>query len=154
MMVGVTGSVREGRQRVALSAFDDKSRPPADAELAATLGKASTHWDELRRLVASRFPPLSEDWGFSSQSTGWGLRLKQEKRTVLYMTPCRGHFLASFALGEKAVKAAHESTLPAPILEAIDGARKYAEGRGVRLVVKTARDVKNVERLAVIKMAH
>jgi hypothetical protein len=151
-------SFREGRQfgqgdDMALSAFDDKSRPPREAELAATLGKVHAHWNELRRLIAVRFAPLTEDWGFSSASTGWGLRLKQEKRTVLYMTPCAGHFLASFALGEKAVKAAHEGSLPASVLEVIDSARKYAEGRGVRLVVKSARDVRNVEKLAAIKMA-
>ncbi len=34
----------------------------------------------------------------------------------------------------------------------IDSARKYAEGRGVRLEVRTARDVANIEKLAVIKM--
>jgi hypothetical protein len=139
---------------VALSAFDDKSRPPKDAELAATLGKTLAHWNKLRKLIAARYAPLSEDWGFSSKSTGWGLRLKQGKRTVLYMTPCEGHFLASFALGEKAVQAAHESVLPASVLEVIDSARKHAEGRGVRLGVKTARDVRNAERLAVIKMAN
>jgi hypothetical protein len=139
---------------MALSAFDDKSRPPKEADLATTLGKTLAHWKQLRELIEARFAPLSQDWGFSSKSTGWGLRLKQEKRTVLYMTPREGHFLASFALGEKAVKAAHESALPASILEVIDSAPKYAEGRGVRLVVKSARDVRNVERLAVIKMAN
>ncbi len=70
------------------------------------------------------------------------------------MAPCQGHFLASFALGEKAVQAAHESALPAAVLEVIDRAQKYAEGRGVRLVVKTARDVRSVETLAAIKMAN
>ena len=137
---------------MALSAFDDKSCPPQDDELAATLGRAFASWNELRRVIASRFAPLSEDWGFASKSTGWGLRLKQPARTVLYMTPCKGYFLASFALGEKAVKAARESTLPASILEIIDNAKKYAEGRGVRLEVRTLKDVRNVEELAVIKM--
>jgi hypothetical protein len=134
---------------MALSAFDDKSRPPRDDELAATLGRAFVSWNELRRIIASRFAPLSEEWGFG---TGWGLRLKRPARTVLYMTPCNGYFLASFALGEKAVKAAHESDLPASILEIIDSAKKYAEGRGVRLEVRSAKDVRNVEKLAVIKM--
>ena len=97
--------------------------------------------------------PPRQEWGFSSKSTGWGLRLKTEKRTVLYMTPCKGYFLASFALGEKAVKAAHESDLPASVLAVIDSARKYTEGRGVRLEVRTAEDVCNIEKLAVIKMA-
>jgi hypothetical protein len=62
--------------------------------------------------------------------------------------------MASFALGEKAVKAAHESDLPASVLEIIDSAKKYAEGRGVRLEVRNAEDICNVEKLAVIKMTN
>jgi flavoprotein len=139
---------------MALSAFDDKTKPPKDAELAATLGKTYVLWNELKKRIASRFTPLSIEWGFSSKATGWGLRLKQEKRAVLYMTPCKGYFLASFALGEKAVKAARESGLPAPVLAVIESAKKYAEGRGVRLEVRTAQDVRNVEKLAAIKMAN
>jgi len=139
---------------MALSAFDDKTKPPKDAELAATLGKTYVLWNELKKRIASRFTPLSIEWGFSSKATGWGLRLKQEKRAVLYITPCKGYFLASFALGEKAVKAARESGLPAPVLAVIESAKKYAEGRGVRLEVRTAQDVRNVEKLAAIKMAN
>lgn len=70
------------------------------------------------------------------------------------MTPREGYFMASFALGEKAVKAAHESDLPISVLKVIDSAKKYAEGRGVRLEVRSAEDVRNVEKLAVIKMAN
>lgn len=139
---------------MALSAFDDKSNPPRDKDLAATLGRAFAPWNTLRKAIAARFGPLSEEWGFASKNTGWGLRLKQPSRTVFYMTPCKGHFLASFALGEKAVKAAHESDLPASILDIIDGAKKYVEGRAVRIEVRTARDVRNVEKLAAIKMAN
>ena len=54
------------------------------------------------------------------------------------MTPCEGYFIASFALGEKAVRAAHETDLPVSALEVIDIAKKYAEGRGVRLEVRSA----------------
>jgi len=137
-----------------LSAFKDKSRPPQDDDLAVTLGNVFVLWNELKRLIASKFTPLSTEWGFASKKTGWGLRLKGEKRTILYMTPCEGYFLASFALGEKAVKAAHESDLPASVLEVIDSAKKYAEGRGVRLEVRRAEDVHSVQKLAVIKMTN
>jgi hypothetical protein len=137
-----------------LSVFDDRSRPPRDDDLAATLGTTFVFWNELKRLMASRFAPLSVEWEFTSKKTGWGLRLRREKRTILYMTPCRGYFMASFALGEKAVKAAHESDLPVSVLGVIDSAKKYAEGRGVRLEVRSAEDVRNVEKLAVVKMAN
>jgi hypothetical protein len=137
-----------------LSAFDDKSKPPREDDLAITLGIVHDLWNELQRLITAEFAPVSINWGFSSKKTGWGLRLQQPKRTVLYMTPCSGYFLASFALGEKAVKAAHESDLPSSILAVIDAAPKYAEGRGVRLEVRSIDDVHNVVKLAHIKMAN
>jgi hypothetical protein len=139
---------------MALSAFDDKSKQPQDQDLSAMLGKTFKLWNELRGLIDARFAPMSEAWGFTSKTTGWGLRLKQGDRVVLYMTLCKGYFLASFALGEKAVKAAHDSGLPSSVLEAIDSAKKYAEGRGVRFEVRSAKDVHNIEKLAVIKMAN
>ncbi|HSE32561.1 MAG TPA: DUF3788 family protein [Pyrinomonadaceae bacterium] len=138
---------------MALSIFDDKSRPPKDTELATVLKDSFLFWNELKKLIALRFKPTSIEWGFTSKTTGWGMRLKNKDRTILYMTPRDGHFLASFALGEKAVKAAHEDDLPVSVLKIIDNAKKYAEGRGVRLEVRNGRDVRNVEKLAVIKMS-
>lgn len=136
-----------------LSAFADKLKPPQPQQLAATLGRAFVHWKKLKALIEKRFGPVSFEWGFTSKTTGWGLRVKSEKRTILYLTPCEGYFLASFALGEKAVKAAHESNVPAAVLQIIDSAKKYAEGRGIRLEVKSASDVRTVEKIAIIKMA-
>ncbi len=138
---------------MALSAFDDKAKQPEDADLARVLRRSFASWNKLKAAIASNFPPLSVDWGFAGKAYGWSLGLKQNKRTVLYMTPCEGHFLASFALGEKAVKAAHNSDLPTSVLQVIDSAKKYAEGRGVRLEVRNAKDVRHVEKLAIIKMS-
>jgi hypothetical protein len=138
---------------VSLSLFDDKLNQPTDADLARALKGAFVFWNELKQRVASRFTPLTCEWGFTSKTTGWGLRLKHKERIILYMTPCEGYFLASFALGEKAVQAAHHGDLPDSILKVIDSAKKYAEGRGVRLKVTSARDVRHIEKLAVIKMS-
>jgi len=115
---------------VALSAFDDKAH------------------------ISSEYGPVTEQWNFSGKNYGWGFRLKHKERIVLYMTPCKGHFLASFALGEKAVRAARESGLPDPVLKIIDAAPKYAEGRGVRVEVKSKKDLENVKALAAIKMGN
>lgn len=139
---------------MALSVFDDKEKQPNDAELARILGKSFLLWNELQERISSLFSPAIIEWGFASKSTGWGMRIKKEKRVVVYMTPCRNHFLASFALGEKAAKAAHDNRLPGSILKIIDEAPKYAEGRGIRIQVKNAADVRNIVKLAVIKLAN
>ncbi len=56
--------------------------------------------------------------------------------------------------GEKAVKAALESNLPADVIKLIKTAPVYPEGRGIRLEVRTAAGVKNAKKLLAFKMAH
>ena len=139
---------------MALSAFADKAHQPADEDLRSVLGKAYTAWVRLIELVSDRVAPISQVWGFTSANFGWSLRLKRKDRVILYLTPREKHFLVSFALGEKAVAAAHAHKLPPAILKAIESAPKYAEGRGVRIEVRRAREVSALATLAEIKNEH
>ena len=84
---------------------------------------------------------------------GWTLRLKQPARVLVYLTPQRSHFLASFALGEKACAAVREAGVPAAILALIDAAPKYAEGRGVRIPVRNKAGLKGILAIAAIKLS-
>jgi hypothetical protein len=138
---------------MALSVFDDKSRKPAKTDLSEALGTTLVLWDDLQARIAARFPSTSPVWAFSGKSTGWGMRLVCQDRIILYMTPRRGFFLVSFVLGERAVKAAQGSNLPAAVLAAIDSAKRYAEGTGVRFEIRDRPDVQSMETIAVLKMA-
>ena len=139
---------------MALSVFDDKLTPPTEASLKQALGESFAIWNKLKKVIAANYPPVSFEWGFTSKSTGWGMRIKQKERVILYMTPCEGYFLASLALGDKAVKAAQESNLPNKVLKIIAGSRRYAEGTGVRLEIRSMSYVPIVEKLAAIKLSH
>jgi hypothetical protein len=139
---------------MALSVFDDKSKQPRARDLERTLGLATACWDNLIAHIAGEYAPMEETWNYSGPNWGWSLQLKQKKRTVLYMTPCRGFFLVGFVLGEKAVKASHDTRLPDPILTVIDEAKKYAEGRAVRIEVRNKKDLEITKQLAAIKMAN
>ena len=138
---------------MALSAFADPLNPPEPAALRHVLGASARLWSELVSHVAENHAPVTERWSFSGAKFGWSLRLKRRERVVLYMTPQTGAFTVGIVLGEKAVKAARESGLPASILERIDSAPRYAEGRGIRLTVATPEDVAAVQKLAAAKMA-
>ena len=139
---------------MAFSVFDNKEHQPEDSDLVEVLAETQRYWDDLKSTMAGNFQPLSVEWGFSGKKWGWSLRLKQNARTVLYLTPRSGHFVVGFALGQKAVDAAHATDLPRSVLEVIDAAPKYAEGRGVRLEVRTEEDLRSVVRLADVKMAN
>jgi hypothetical protein len=134
---------------------DSHGTPPGKRALETALGRTHAHWSALHAGLSEEYGPLGEKWSFSAKSGRWSLQLKQPKtqRTILYLIVCEGHFLSGFALGEKACRAARESGLPAAVLELIEQAPRYAEGRGVWLEVRNRKDVASVLRLAAVKLA-
>lgn len=135
------------------NAFVGRTKPPADDELAAELGGAKAHWDQLLADLEKEFE-LAREWNSYSPKAGWALRLKREKRNIVYLSPCRECFLASFALGDRAVAAAREAKLPKLIVKLIDEAKRHAEGTAVRIEVKGAKDLVAVRKLVGIKLEH
>lgn len=137
---------------MALSYFADKAVRPSEAALRAALGTSFPLWRQVEDLVTDAAPGVHKEWGYTSTTTGWGLRLKLGKRVLLYMTPGKSHFLTSLALGEKAVARAHQQRMPASVLKLLDDAPRYAEGRGIRLKVTKAQTVRQVAHLVALKV--
>ena len=134
------------------NAFIGRTQAPTPAEVGAALGKAKARWD---RLLARLQPHCDGSaWGSSGKKHGWALRMLRGDRVIVYLTPGAGEFMASFALGDKAMTAARAAGLPPAVVAVLDGARRYAEGNAVRLEVKTAADVDAVAALARIKIEH
>lgn len=139
-------------QTTPLNAFIGNPSMPTGAELAAELGKTKALWDQVIADLADDLKVDGQEWKSYSKKAGWSLRLKRAERIIVYLSPCRGSFLASFALGGKAVEAARKTKLPEKAVKIIDEARRYAEGTAVRIEVKTVGDVAIVKKLAAIKM--
>lgn len=133
------------------NAFAGQKNPPTQVELALALGKSQCLWQELVSTLRQEFQ-LTENWGSSSVRAGWSLRLQSKKRNIVYLTPGKGSFLASFALGDKAIAAARQSKLPARVLKLIAEAKRYAEGTAVQIEVQKPGDVAAVKTLAKIKL--
>ena len=133
------------------NAFIGKPKKPTENELSAELGAAKPLWDHLLAELADQHDTGLHEWNSYSLKAGWSLKVKQGARTVLYLSPSRGGFRASFALGDKAVKAALRSDLPARVLKIIREAKRYAEGTAVRIEVKTGKDLPIIGMLADLK---
>ena len=128
--------------------------PPTAAQIVTLLGRAAPLWEELQTELTEAYGPLGRKWSFSGKSGRWSLQLKAErkKRTIVYAIPCPKHFIAAFALGEKACLAARSGGLPEQVLDIIDRAPRYPEGRGVWLEVRTKRELLAVVKVASLKM--
>ncbi len=134
------------------NAFVGKKEKPTEAELANALGKAKKLWSDALKALAEYAP--DQEWHSYSIKAGWALKLKLKETVIVYLSPRKGSFLASFALGEKAVKTALQSGLPDATVKLIRAGKRYAEGTAVRIEVHEAVDVAIVKTLAQIKSAN
>jgi hypothetical protein len=136
------------------NAFINKPKQPTDAELAAALGPAKAVWDQLLADLEQDYGVNIHEWRCYSPKWGWSLRVKRRARTIIWLSPRTGCFEVLFILGAKAMLAAQQSKLPMRIVKVMDEAPKYPEGTGVRLEMKSARDIGALKKLAVIKLAN
>jgi hypothetical protein len=137
---------------MASSVFFDKSAPPDDRGLAEALGASFKIWAEIKASLAAEHGPIVEEWKYYGPKIGWTLKSFLKKRNLFFMTPGLGYFRVSFVFGNKAVAAVAASALPQTMISELRKAKKYAEGRGLRLEVRTRRDAGHVRTLAAIKI--
>ena len=134
------------------NAFIGKKEQPNDEDLAQALGPTKAIWDGLIADLASEYGVDVQEWRCYSSKSGWSLRLKRKKRTIVWLVPCEGCFRVMFILGNKAMQAAQGVALSAAAVRALDEAEKYSEGFGVRLMIKSPRDLAAVKKLTVVKL--
>jgi Protein of unknown function (DUF3788) len=137
---------------VSLNAFVGKSERPSADELAAALGPAKALWDELVGDLVRENQIDVQEWSSYSPKVGWSLRLKHKERNIVYLIPWQGAFQVALVLGDKAVKVAQQSSLPAQVRKLIAESRRYAEGTGVRIGVRGPEDIAVIKQLARIKL--
>ena len=134
------------------SIFDNKTIKPGTNDLNEVLGRSSEYWNDFRRHIEEKFGPLTEDWKFYNQKSGWILKVLKKKRNLFFMIPVEDYFKIKFVFGDKAVLVAKKSDLPKEIINTLKDARKYIEGRGIQIEVKDLEDVKNIKKLVEIKV--
>ncbi len=133
------------------SVFPDKSSPPDDRKLAEALGSSHKLWAEIKDYLSSAYGDVTEEWKYYGPKSGWILKSFRKKRNLFFLTPGDQSFRVAFVFGDKAVAVIHKSDLPKTLIEGVTNARKYAEGRGLRIDVRTQADVAYVKTLIAIK---
>ncbi len=136
------------------SIFSNKDEKPDDFLLSGALGGLFSQWMELRDYVLEVYPAAIEEWSFSGPKYGWSFRIKDKKRAIVYLLPRDGFFLAALVFGEKATAGARNSEISPDIMQIIETARVYAEGRGFRIEVKNGNGLNDIKKLIDIKLKY
>lgn len=136
---------------MANSYFEDKSSLPDEIALQKALAGSYILWEELKGFIIDNFPKISEEWKHYGAKSGWVKKVYSKKRNLMFFTPRDGYFRVGMVFGDKAVKVILDSGLPQRIIDEISNARKYAEGRGIRIEAKSESDIENLKKLLLIK---
>lgn len=132
--------------------FMDKAIQPDEDRLLQALGETGKYWLAIKKHIRETHGEVSEEWKFYSPKYGWILKTLLKKRNLFFFSAFAGYFRMVFVFGDRAVAAVEQSDLPDALIAELKNARKYAEGRGIQIEVKSPQDVEMVKKLIDIKV--
>ena len=133
--------------------FLDKNVKPDEEALSEVLGKTYDYWLEIKNHINKTYGETIEEWKFYSKESGWTLKTLLEKRNLFFFKPYKKYFSITFVFGDKAVAAIEKTVINEEIKESLRIAKKYAEGRGLNLNVKSKKYLPDIKKLIAIKLA-
>jgi hypothetical protein len=130
----------------------DKAVLPDEVALESAIGKTYPQWQVIKEYVYAKYPKATEEWFHSGKNYGWGFRVKDKKRAIIYLLPRDGYFKAAFMFGQKATDAIMDSDIDEQIKAELMAAKVYIEGRGIRMDVLDEKQLDDIWKLIDIKL--
>jgi hypothetical protein len=137
-----------------ISVFQDKTAIPTENELAEKLGSNYKLWQKIHALVLKKYPNGLAEWNFPGKKYGWSYRIKDKRRAIIYLLPREQFFKVAFVFGDKAVNEIMDSKICNNIKSELEQARKYAEGRGIGIIITNDSKLSDIEQLIDIKLKY
>ena len=128
----------------------DKSKEPDQDHILRLLGQNAERLNELDSFCENKVGQLIYEWKFYTKKSGRE-RPSIKKRNLFFLTPKKDLYSITFVFGDRAVEAAENSELPERIKTELKQARKYMEGRGIRIDVTSGDELEIVKKLVRIK---
>ncbi len=135
------------------SIFTDKDEQPTSEELQIFLGATFPYWLELAAFTKSSLPQAAGGWNFAGVNFGWGFRISDSRRVIIYLYPRALFFTVTMVFNAKAQEAILSSTVADSLKTALQAAEEQPEGRSISLEVRNAEVAANIKQLIEIKLA-
>ncbi len=120
---------------------------PTQAEIDEILGEGAG----LLEVFLARNPDLRPEWKYYGQKHGWSLKVFQKKRNMCFVGREPGAVAMVFILGERAFGRLLDSDPPPEVRKRVEAARRFPEGRGIRLILRGESDLDDAQLLLDIK---
>jgi hypothetical protein len=135
------------------SVFPDSSKKPDARRLNRAIGESGSCWAAIKAHITEKHGKATEEWKYYGPKAGWVLKVLLKRRNLFFFTPLEGYFRVTFVFSDKAAAAVEKSNLRAAIKKDLRDARRYVEGRALRIEIKRQKDVASIKKLVDIKIA-
>jgi len=136
---------------MSIGVFNDKSIQPNDSEVAEMISVHFPLWEQLIQSVRRKYT-VNEDFKFLyGKSYGWARRFKVKGQLLVSLFPTQGGFTAQVNLGTDEVEKALGMKMSGNIVQAIERATPFAEGRWLFIQVENQDDLQDVLRLVELR---
>ena len=132
----------------------DKSKEPNQDNVLQLLGQNAERLNDLDSFCENEVGQLIYEWKFYTKKSGWTRKALLKKRNLFFLSPQKDFFTITFVFGDKAVEAVEKSGLPDNVKSELGQARKYMEGRGIKIDITNDDDLEIVKQLLMIKIGN
>jgi len=136
------------------SIFLDLTKKTTTNDLEIPLHKTFTLWMEIRDFLFEKYPNAFEEWHIAVKKYGWGFRIKDKKRAIIYLSPREGFFRVAMVFGQKATDKILAAEISENIKTELINSKIYVEGRVVRLDINDNLYINDIKKLIEIKIAN
>ena len=136
------------------SIFLDLTKTPKTSDLEIPLGETFPIWMKIRDFVFEKYPVAVEEWHVSVKKYGWGFRIKDKKRAIIYLSPRGGFFRVAMVFGQKATDKILNSDISDFVKQELLKSTVYMEGRVVRLEINDNSYLGDIKKLVEIEIAN
>ncbi len=136
------------------SIFMDLTKTPTSDDLVTPLENTFLLWMEIRDFVFEKYPLAKEEWHVSVKKYGWGFRIKDKKRAIIYLSPRESFFRVVMVFGQKATNQILDSDISDFLKNELRNSKVYAEGRVIRMEVSDNSLIEDIKKLVEFKIAN
>ena len=136
------------------SVFCDKGNTPCEVDLKLALADTFILWQQIENFTLLHCPSTKAGWCFSGTKYGWGYRIIDANRVLVYLLPRSGYFKVGPVFGKKALTVIQNSKVADSIKQELSITKAFAEGTGIRLNITDASLLSDILLLITIKIAN
>jgi hypothetical protein len=136
------------------SVFCDQDNIPSEVELKLALADTFILWQQIENFTLLQCPTTKAGWYFSGTKYGWGYRISDATRVLVYLLPRSGYFKVGLVFGKKALTVIQNSKVANSIKQELSTTKAFAEGTGIRLNITDASILSDILLLITIKVAN